>query len=335
MADVDFVEQSPEFDDAALRDRRANSKALKTLGVDSSARKQRQMLGLDSGEYDRARKEASESTGEPLAGGHSISIPPEQIRAQLRARRRRRSSSSPDPRKQRNRLQREPQASSSNGVGEHDEEEIVSQDDSDSIPPSDYDSLEQPQSDDAARRGLPINRSQEFSEEEEEDEFADTLGSSRRRWRTPQSTGLVDDDGDTPLSTSAPNRYFYYYFDGKRQQPRRRRASFDSEFTPMIDKRANRKALSILGINPSEEKVMDILGIEQPEDLQSAVNSALTPDPPQDLPPGRPLQAKALSTLGITPPPTKADVLLGRFESHTEGALEEEIYDFQIQASMI
>jgi hypothetical protein len=334
MAEVEFDEQGPDTEDAALRDRRTNSKALKTLGFDASVRKQRQMLGLDSGEYDRARKEAAESTGEPLAGGHSIPIPPDQIRAQMRARRRRRSSSSPDPRKQRDRLVKEPQATSSNQHVDSGDQEIAQNDESDSFPSYDYNSQDEPHSDDAARRGPPRNRMQDLSEGED-DEIADTVGSSRRRWHSPHSGALVDDEGDAPLSTSAPNRYFYYYFDGERQQPRRRRASFDSEATPMMDKRANRKALSILGINPSEEKVMDILGIDQREDLQSAVNAALTPESAQDLPPGRPLQAKALSTLGLAPPPTKADVLLGRYESSSDRALMNEIHDFQMQAGFI
>jgi len=322
-------------DDAPLRDRKSNSKALRTLGLDTSAVKQRKMLGLDEEEHNKALQEAAERLGEPLVGGHSIVIPDEQIEAQLHARRRRRASSyhPSSPHSSRHTRRNQPSASSSDNVGEdrHDDDDPK---DSDSIPSHDYSSDNEPFSDGAARFGRRSVRSGEL--EDQLAEFEDHFDLDRRRWRSPSARGLIDADHEEgPLSTSAPHRYFYYYYDGQRRQPRRRRASFAGEHTPMIDRRANRKALTILGINPSEEKVMDILGLEQAEDLESAVAAALAPAPAPDLPQGRPLQPKALSTLGVPPPPSKADVLLGRIESSYEQLLLDSATEFQLHTPFI
>lgn len=307
--------------DAPLRNRKVNSKAFKTLGVDTSAEKQRKMLGLDDDAYHKALKEAAESIDEPLAGGHSIEIPDEQIEAQLEARRGRgRSSSSASASyASRRSHHRGHTASSSSDNVTNDLENLSEVRDSDSVPSQDNGSDNEPYSDGAARAGRHGARSRDLDEESQEANW------DRKRWRSPSARGLIDEHHeDGPVSTSAPNRYFYYYYDGDRKQPRRRRASF-GESTPMMDKRANRKALSILGINPSEEKVMDLLGINESEELQTAVADSLSaPDSPvEDLPPGRNVLPKALSTLGIPQPPTKADILLGRFDCADHDLIEQ------------
>jgi hypothetical protein len=336
MDDNDFDgEHLANEDDTPLRDRKSNSKALKTLGVDTSARKQAKMLGLDNLEYHKALKEACDSIDEPLAGGHSIEIPDEQIIAQLHARRKRRSSScSPDSRNGRHRQRRPTPAASSSDNVTGDGSESGEYRESDSIPSYDYNSDNEPQSDGAARVGRRSVRSRELEADHDEEEGGFDL--ERRRWRSPSTRGLIDTEHeDGPLSTSAPNRYFYYYYDGQRRQPRRRRASFDCEQTPMIDKRANRKALSVLGINPSEEKVMDLLGIEGPEALDAAVLSALNPELPTELPQGRVLQPKALATLGLPAPPSKADLILGRYEAIYERELMDFMLAYQLQSPFI
>lgn len=319
--------------DAPLRNRKRNSKAFKTLGVDTSAEKQRKMLGLDDEAYHKALREAADSIDEPLAGGHSIEIPDEQIEAQLEARRGRGRSSSCAPSSSHSRRHQygDQAASSSSDNVTNDVNELVDARDSDSVPSQDNGSDNEPFSDGAARVGRQGARSRDLDEESQDANW------DRKRWRSPSARGLIDaDHEDGPVSTSAPNRYFYYYYDGDRKQPRRRRASF-GESTPMMDKRANRKALTILGINPSEEKVMDLLGINEPDELQTAVADSLSApeSPTQELPPGRPVQPKALSTLGLPRQPTKADVLLGRFDSSADPILIDRMVSFHLDTPFL
>ena len=335
MAENDFEEEYlPQEDDAPLRDRKSNSKALKTLGVDASARKQAKMLGLDPEEYNRALIEASERGAAPLAGGTSIEIPDEQILAQLNARRLTRSiSSSGEVYRSRTRRTREPTAAPSSDNVQGDGSEVGDYGDSDSVPSFDCNSDNEPLSDGAARLARRGARGRRVEEELDDDDGFDL---DRRRWRSPSARGLIDDGHeDGPLTTSAPNRYFYYYYDGESRQTRRRRASFDSEQTPMIDKRANRKALSILGVNPSEEKVMSILGLEGPEALEMAVNDSLSAEPPSHLPAGRTILPKALATLGLPAPPSKADLILGRHEAQYEREMMEFMLEYQRQSPFI
>lgn len=306
--------------DAPLRNRKSNSKAFKTLGVDTSAEKQRKVLGLDDDGYHKALREAADSIDEPLAGGHSIEIPDEQIEAQLEARRGRARSSSftSGSRAHGRRHHRGHTASSSSDNVTNEIEEFGGSRDSDSVPSQDNGSDNEPLSDGAARAGRHGERSRDLDEESQEANW------DRKRWRSPSARGLVDENHEEgPVSTSAPHRYFYYYYDGDRKQPRRRRASF-GESTPMIDKRANRKALTILGIDPSEEKAMDLLGISESDEFQNAVADSLSSDSPpaQELPPGRVVQPKALSTLGLPKQPTKADHILGRLGCSDEDMIE-------------
>lgn len=335
MAENDFDEEYlAKEDQGPLRDRKNNSKALKTLGIDASAAKQAKMLGLDDSSYHRALKEASERGSEPLAGGHSIEIPDEQIIAQLSARQASRPSySSPDLHHSRTHPRRDPNVASSSDNVQGDGNEGLDHCDSDSVPSYDCSSDNEPYSDGDARLPRRGHRGRRLDSDLDEEDRYDL---DRRRWRSPSARGLIDaDHADGPLSTHAPNRYFYYYYDGERRQTRRRRASFDSEQTPMIDKRANRKALSVLGINPSEEKVINILGLEGPEALETAVADSLSSEPPSQLPSGRSFGPKALATLGLPPPPSKADIILGRNEAQYERELMEFMLEYQRQSPFI
>lgn len=308
----DFGRGENGTEDVALHNRKSSAKAFKTLGVDTSAEKQRKMLGLDDASYHKALKEAAESIDEPLAGGHSIEIPDEQIEAQLAARRTRiRSQShSSDSRPYLEHYHASHMGASSSDYPGHDSEHSSSILESGSIDSEGNGSGNARHSAGAARNGRRTTGSRELEEDSEEASW------DKKRWRSPSARGLIDaDHEDGPLSTSAPHRYFYYYYDGTRKHPRRRRASF-GEPTPMIDKRANRKALYLLGIDPSEEKVMDILGINGTEELQNAVADAQAAEAPkQELPRGRPVQPKALVTLGIPQQFSKVDLLLGRFDA--------------------
>lgn len=340
------INQDNTVTETIARDRRGNSKALKTLGVDSSAEKQRRMLGIDGEEYERARTEVSELSA-PLAGGHSIEIPLEQLRAQVMRRRVRRVD-------RESHSERDYLTPSSTSNGDNVLLEDSTQGNrrgnfvvSDSLPRLDHLSDNEPRTGDEAILDVFDNQLDDDNDWFD-DEEAGYDGFGRIRLRRDLPRDILERElnqnieGEEPLQLSAPNRYFYYYYDGERDQPRRRRCGVSNDHTPMMDKRANKKAFTVLGINPSEEKLMEVLGLEERQQLDEAVSEASSPLSSDDLavlpsPPlsSRHLQNKAFSTLGLTPLPSKTDFILGRFDENFDRPFLDSLSDLHLQAAFI
>lgn len=307
-------------DDPELtRNKLGNAKAFKTLGLDSSSKKKQKMLGLTNEQLLDAMKQVSEMEAE-----HGISpnvqIPEEQLeqyrrRSLERVKNSKRSRSSSPTMRTRPRVVIQKLIKPDSELDESMEENQIENDPNNGVNIQ----IEGPYSD-------SLYQETEFllEDELEEEEEMDTQHASVNNELSNDYSGL---DLEVHLQKSIPNQYFYYYWDGKRQQPRRRRASFGGEKTPMMNKRTHKKAFTILGIDPSKEKMMDLLGIEESHQLEDAINQARTPPELTNIDEhpsseGRNIQPKALTTLGFPLPPSKAHNLLGMVDLSKEESLK-------------